>query len=241
MLKLLQCLGAVRVMRLIEKIFLLGYLLIVALFFVCGIGLIVLAGIETWQALNPFNPAPARDRFDVLLECIGLLTIAVASLELGQTVLEEEIQRSANISAPTRVRRFLSRFLIVVVVALSVEALIGVFKFVNGAPQYLPHAASVGLSAAAILATWGIFIRMNTEAEKLEPEAMREVKAEDDEIDGAAHGDPSTKYAPVHAEELPEGHKHEPDPHDQSKNHDTDQTRDCRQDCTDNPADQHKK
>ena len=198
-------------MHLIERIFLLGYLMIVALFFTCGMGLIVLAGIETWHALSPFNAEPANERFDVLLECIGLLTIAVASLELGQTVLEEEIQRSANISAPTRVRRFLSRFLIVVVVALSVEALIGVFKFVNGAPQFLPHAASVGLAAAAILATWGVFIRMNTEAEKLEPEAMREVKAEDDEIERDMEGDPKTKYAPVQKSELPPGHEHAPD------------------------------
>jgi len=207
-------------MHIISKIFLLGYLMIVALFFVCGIGLIVLAGLETWQALNPVINTPFRERFDVLLECIGLLTIAVASLELGQTVLEEEIQRSVNISAPTRVRRFLSRFLIVVVVALSVETLIGVFKFVNGKPEFLPHAASVGLAAAAILATWGLFIRMNTEAEKLEPEAMREVKAEDDEVEGETRGDPSTKYAPVHTNELPEGHEHEPDPADASKNKD---------------------
>lgn len=203
-------------MHLIERIFLLGYLMIVALFFVCGIGLIVLAGIETWHALNPFNTMPANDRFDVLLECVGLLTIAVASLELGQTVLEEEVQRSANISAPTRVRRFLSRFLIVVVVALSVEALIGVFKFVNGQPEFLPHAASVGLAAAAILATWGLFIRMNTEAEKLEPEAMREVKAEDDEIERDVQGDPKTKYAPVQQSELPPGHDHAPDGQDKT-------------------------
>ena len=211
-------------MQLIERIFLLGYLMIVALFFTCGMGLIVLAGIETWHALNPLVQTPAHDRFDVLLECVGLLTIAVASLELGQTVLEEEIQRSANISAPTRVRRFLSRFLIVVVVALSVEALIGVFKFVNGQPQFLPHAASVGIAAAAILATWGLFIRMNTDAEKLEPEAMREVKAEDDEIERDVEGDPKTKYAPVQQSELPPGHDHAPDvQHDkQDDKHDGD-------------------
>lgn len=204
-------------MHLIERIFLLGYLMIVALFYICGMGLIVLAGIETWHALFPFTPTPANERFNVLLECIGLLTIAVASLELGQTVLEEEIQRSANISAPTRVRRFLSRFLIVVVVALSVEALIGVFKFVNGKPEFLPHAASVGLAAAAILATWGLFIRMNTEAEKLEPEAMREVKAEDDEIERNVQSDPSTKYAPVHTNELPPGHEHASDVQDETQ------------------------
>ncbi|WP_314435085.1 hypothetical protein [Massilia timonae] len=192
-------------MHLISRIFLVGYLLIVALFFTCGIGLIVLSALEAWNALNPGIDAPVRARFEILLECIGLLTIAVASLELGQTVLEEEIQRSANISSPTRVRRFLSRFLIVVVVSLSVETLIGVFQFVHGKPEYLPHAASVGLAAAAILATWGLFVRMNTEAEKLEPEAMAEVKAEDDEVEGEDNSDkPETE--PVHANEIPPHH-----------------------------------
>lgn len=193
-------------MHLISRIFLVGYLLIVALFFTCGIGLIVLSGLEAWNALNPGIDAPVRARFEVLLECIGLLTIAVASLELGQTVLEEEIQRSANISSPTRVRRFLSRFLIVVVVSLSVETLIGVFQFVHGKPEFLPHAASVGLAAAAILATWGLFVRMNTEAEKLEPEAMAEVKAEDDEVEGEDSGDKQPKAEPVHANEIPPHH-----------------------------------
>ena len=161
-----------------------GYLMIVALFFVCGAGLIVLAGIETWSALQPGTELKVRERFELILECVGLLTIAVASLELGQTVLEEEVQRSVNISAPTRVRRFLSRFLIVVVVSLSIECLIGVFQFMHGRPEYLLHAAAIGVAAAAILATWGLFVRMNVEAEKLEPESMQEVQAEDKEVDG---------------------------------------------------------
>lgn len=170
-------------MKLVEKIFLLGYMLIVALFFVCGLGLIVLAGVETWDALNPGVALNVRQRFELILECVGLLTIAVASLELGQTVLEEEVQRSVNISSPTRVRRFLSRFLIVVVVSLSIECLIGVFQFMHSRPEYLLHSAAIGLAAAAILATWGLFIRMNVDAEKLEPQAMHDVQAEDKEID----------------------------------------------------------
>jgi hypothetical protein len=168
----------------ISKFFELGYILIVAMFFSCGIGLIVLAGVEIWSALNPASDTSARDRFDLILECIGMLTISVAALGLGQTVLEEEIQREANISSPTRVRRFLSRFLIVVVVSLSVECLIGVFQYVHGSPQYLPHAASIGLAAAALLATWGLFVRLNTSAEELEPHAMHDVQAEDKVIEG---------------------------------------------------------
>lgn len=170
-------------MKLIQNIFLVGYMLIVALFFVCGVGLIVLAAIETWSALQPGANLKVRERFELILECVGLLTIAVASLELGQTVLEEEVQRSVNISAPTRVRRFLSRFLIVVVVSLSIECLIGVFQFMHGRPEYLLHSAAIGVAAAAILATWGLFVRMNVDAEKLEPDSMHEVQAEDKELD----------------------------------------------------------
>jgi hypothetical protein len=181
-LQLWQFNQPVQDVKYIQNVFLVGYMLIVGLFFVCGVGLIVLAGIETWSALDPRVEFKMRDRFALILECIGLLTIAVASLELGQTVLEEEVQRSVNISSPTRVRRFLSRFLIVVVVSLSIECLIGVFQAMHSKPEYLLHSASVGLAAAAILATWGIFIRMNVSAEELEPHSMREVQAEDKEV-----------------------------------------------------------
>jgi hypothetical protein len=167
----------------IQKLFSFGYMLIVALFFVCGGALIVLATIEIWSAVNPASTESIQARFKLILEVVGLLTIAVAALELGQTVLEEEVQRSVNISAPTRVRRFLSRFLIVVVVSLSIECLIAVFQFLHGSPELLPHAASIGVAAAVLLATWGIFVRNNVEAEKLEPHAMREVQAEDKSVE----------------------------------------------------------
>lgn len=170
-------------MKVIQKLFALGYMLIVALFFVCAAALIVLAGTELWGAVQLDADLKVRARFDLILEAIGLLTIAVASMELGQTVLDEEVQRSASISAPTRVRRFLSRFLIVVVVSLAIECLIAVFQFAHGQPELLPHAASVGVAAAVMLAAWGAFVRMNVDAEKLEPQQMQAAKAEDDSVE----------------------------------------------------------
>ncbi|MGH8588189.1 MAG: hypothetical protein ACREXX_02275, partial [Gammaproteobacteria bacterium] len=68
--------------------------------------------------LGPGRDGVSQRAIQCDLESIGLLTIATASLELGQTVLEEEIQRKTHTSTPTRVRRFLSRFMIVVVVSL---------------------------------------------------------------------------------------------------------------------------
>jgi len=138
---------------------------------------------ELWNGINPMGDVVLRSRFNAVLEAIGLLTIAVAALELGQTVLEEEVLREVHVSVPTRVRRFLSRFMIVVVVALSVETLVAVFHLVHDDPALLPQGASVGIAAAALLAAWGLFIKLNKSAEELEPEAMEQIKQEDRELE----------------------------------------------------------
>lgn len=151
---------------------------IVLLFLACGAYLVGVAAANAWEGLWRAGTAyPAR--FDVVLRSIGYLTIAVAALELGQTVLEEEVLRSTQVSGPTRARRFVSRFLVVVVVALSVESLVAVFHYSIEAPEQLPNAAAIGVAAALLLLAWGAFVHLNRAAEELEPESMEEAKRED--------------------------------------------------------------
>ncbi|HVE79963.1 MAG TPA: hypothetical protein VNA89_13945 [Gemmatimonadaceae bacterium] len=173
-------------MQIVLKVFAVGYSVIAAVFFVCGLALLTFAGLELWRGVAPGGTLPLRDRFDAVLEAVGLLTISVAALGLGQTVVEEEVQREAHVSSPTRVRRFLSRFLIVVVVALAVETLVAVFRLTRDDPSRLPQAAAVGVAAAALLAAWGVFVRLNRSAEELEPEAMARAKSEDREVEGSS-------------------------------------------------------
>ena len=106
----------------------------------------------------------------------------MVALELGQTIIEEEVQRKVQASSPTRARRFVSRFLVVVVVALSIESLVAVFKLAHEDPSRLPQAAMVGIAAGVLLASWGVFVRLNRSAEELEPEAMEETKSEDRKV-----------------------------------------------------------
>lgn len=166
-------------MEIVRRMFALAYTAVAALFFLCALALMAFAALEFLRGAAWWAEQPLAGRFDAVLEAVGLLTIAVAALELGQTVLEEEVRREVQISAPTRVRRFLSRFLIVVVVALSVETLVTVFRLAREDPSLLPQAATIGFAAAALLAAWGGFVRLNRSAEELEPEAMEEAKSED--------------------------------------------------------------
>jgi hypothetical protein len=172
-------------LKLLLKLFPVGHLAISVLFIVAAFALVVFAGLEMWHATFPAGDQGVDPRLDRVLNSIALLTIAVAALELGQTIIEEEVQRESHMSAPSRVRRFLSRFLVVLVVALSIETLVAVFRFSRDDPSQLPYAAAVGFAAAALLAAWGIFVRLNQSAELLEPEALQAAKDEDSEVEKA--------------------------------------------------------
>jgi hypothetical protein len=169
-------------LQIIGKLFAVSYSIIIVLFVCCGLTLIFFAALELWHGLNPSAALPLQGRFNSVLQGIGLLTIAVVAFELGQTILEEEVQRKVQVSAPTRVRRFLSRFMVVVVVALAIECLVTVFELAHEDPSRLPHAAAIGIAAAVLLAAWGVFIKLNKSAEELEPEAMAEAKSEDRKV-----------------------------------------------------------
>jgi hypothetical protein len=161
-----------------------GHLVLGLVFALCAVALLVLAVVHLWQGLSPMAGIDLQGRVNEILDSIAILTIALAVLELGQTIIEEEVQRGTPMSAPTRVRRFLSRFMMVLVVALSIETLVAVFKFVREDPSKLPAAAAVGLAAAVLLAAWGLFVRLNQRVEKMEPEALEEVRREDEKVAG---------------------------------------------------------
>ena len=148
-----------------------------AFLFACAaLVLIVIAARTGWLAVAAgLDQAAAQ----TIIEAIGLLAAAVVALQIAQTIAEEEVMRDADISAPTRVRRFLSRFFVVVVVALIVEGLVATFKAIHEDPSQLRYAAAMVISVGVLLAGWGIFLRCNWYAEKLEPEAMEEAKRED--------------------------------------------------------------
>lgn len=172
-------------MKLLLKLFPLGHFVVSFLFVVSGFALIGFAGYELLEAITPSSDRGVPKRTDGVLNSIALLTIAVAALELAQTIFQEEVQREAHMSGPSRVRRFLSRFLVVLVVALSIETLVAVFRFSRDDPASLPYAAAIGFTAAALLAAWGVFIKLNVGAEQLEPEALAATKGEDKKLDDA--------------------------------------------------------
>lgn len=144
-------------------------------------GAIILIGFATraaWGALS----GDAGTAAQTIIEAIGLLAAAVVALQIAETIAEEEVIRAADISAPTRVRRFLSRFFVVIVVSLAIEGLVATFKAIHEDLTHLAYAAAVIAATAGLLLAWGGFVHLNRSAEELEPEAMADAKREDKKL-----------------------------------------------------------
>jgi hypothetical protein len=163
-------------MKVILRLFSTVHALMALLFACAALLLIVIAARIGWTVFAAgLDQAAAQG----IIEAVGLLAAAVVALQIAQTITEEEVIRDSHISGPTRVRRFLSRFLVVVVVALAIEGLVATFRALHEDPAQLPYAASILLAVGLLLAGWGVFARLNRYAEDLEPEAMEAAKRED--------------------------------------------------------------
>lgn len=159
------------------------HIFITALFVAASLLLIAIGVSAAFEAIqrDGLHAAAAQG----VIESLGLVAVAVAvvALQIARTIAEEEVIRQAHVSAPTRVRRFLSRFMVVIVVALAIEGLVATFKALHEDMSLLPHAASILIGVGVVLSGWGLFIRLNRYAEELEPEAMDKAKEEDRKLE----------------------------------------------------------
>lgn len=167
-------------MKIVLRFFAVVHALLALLFVAAAIILAVSAMHEGWLAMQE---GMGEEASGAIIEAIGLVAIAVVSLQIAQTIAEEEVIREAHVSGPTRVRRFLSRFLVVLVVALAIEALIATFKAIHEDMSQLFAASAAIAGVGVLLAGWGVFIRLNVPAERLEPEAMEQAKEEDHKLE----------------------------------------------------------
>lgn len=165
--------------KFILNVFAVAQAVLAALFGCAAVGLTVIAARVGWAGLaHGLDQAAGQE----VIEAVGLLAAAVVALQIAQTIAEEEVVRAVHVSAPTRVRRFLSRFLVVLVVALVIEGLVATLKALHENLAQLVYAALLVAAAGVLLASWGAFIWFNKAAEELEPEAMAEAKREDEKL-----------------------------------------------------------
>lgn len=96
---------------------------------------------------------------------IIFLTLALAIFDLGKTVLEEEVLMHKDIYRHSSTRRTITRFMAAILIAVSIESLLLMFKSVLGEGEHLAEAVWVMFAATTLLIGLGVYVYLGAQAE----------------------------------------------------------------------------
>jgi hypothetical protein len=101
----------------------------------------------------------------VVLDSVGLLVVAVAVFDVAKFLIEEQVLRSREVRTPEESRRTLTKFMTIIVIAVSLQALVLVLKAGETDVTTLVYPTLLLLAAAAIVIGLGYYQKLSTSAQ----------------------------------------------------------------------------
>jgi hypothetical protein len=96
-------------------------------------------------------------------QSVILVTLGLAIFDLGKTILEEEVLLHKDIHHTGSTRRTISRFMSAIVIAVSIESLLLMFKSLLGDATHLNSAVFMLIAAVALLVGLGAYLKLTNE------------------------------------------------------------------------------
>lgn len=127
---------------------------------VLAFGFVVYAGWSIYEALAARAPV-----LSAMLHAVGLVIIAMAVSDVGKFLLSEELAEDRDLETTGEVRRTLSKFITIIIVAASLEALVFLFEAGREDLSELVYPSGLLAVVAILVAVLGIYQRLAHAAE----------------------------------------------------------------------------
>jgi hypothetical protein len=126
---------------------------------------VLLIGVAIWRSATGFWSG--ENALETMLDGIGLIIIAVAVADVGKFMFEEEVIADRELRRPSEARGSLTKFMTIIIIALSLESLVLISKASRGAMADVVYPALLVLLAVVAMVGLGIFQKLsrNTTAE----------------------------------------------------------------------------
>jgi len=132
---------------------------------IIGIMLVLIAGLLLFYGGKDMVEV-IHDHIDEPIKIFGtviLVTLGLAIFDLGKTILEEEVLLHKDIHHEGSTRRTISRFMSAIVIAVSIESLLLMFKSLLGGVDHLNSAVFMLFAAVAMLVGLGVYLKLTDE------------------------------------------------------------------------------
>ena len=133
-------------------------------------GLFAVVGALLWAAFTEvaqvFEPGQTRDAIHLRpFGAIIYLTLGLAVFDLGKTILEEEVLMHKDIFRHSSTRRTITRFVAAILIAVSIESLLLMFKAALGHGENMLAAVWMMFTAIGLLVGLGLYVYLGAQAE----------------------------------------------------------------------------
>jgi hypothetical protein len=129
---------------------------------VIGLMLVIVAGLLLYHAgktmFNVFEEHISATT--QIFEVVILVTLGLAIFDLGKTIIEEEVLLHKDIHHEGSMRRTISRFMSAIVIAVSIESLLLMFKSLLGDASHLNSAVFMLIAAVSLLVGLGVYLKL---------------------------------------------------------------------------------
>lgn len=129
---------------------------------IIGIMLVLVSGLLLFYGGKNMY-AVIHDHLNAPIQIFGtviLITLGLAIFDLGKTILEEEVLLHKDIHHEGSTRRTISRFMSAIVIAVSIESLLLMFKSLLGGTDHLNSAVLMLFAAVAMLVGLGVYLKL---------------------------------------------------------------------------------
>jgi hypothetical protein len=90
-----------------------------------------------------------------MMNGVGLLIVSLAIVDVAKFVIEENVVREREMRSPAEARRSLTKFMTIIIIALSLEAVVGIFE-AGREKNFEAMVYPVTVMAAAVFALVGL-------------------------------------------------------------------------------------
>jgi hypothetical protein len=126
-----------------------------------SLAMIGAAGLDVWQAFDSGEPLKGS-----LLDGIGLVVVSLAVFDVAKYLMEEEVLRDRELRSASEARETLTKFIVVIVIALTLEALVFVLGAASKDLSLLVFPAMLFAVSSLMVVSLALYLRLSSNAEQ---------------------------------------------------------------------------
>jgi hypothetical protein len=126
-----------------------------------SLAMITAAGLDIWRTLGTGETLKHS-----LLDGIGLVVVALAVFDVAKYLMEEEVIRNRELSSMPEARQTLTKFIVIIVIAVTMEALVFILDAGSEDLSLLVYPATLLGVASVMVVSLGIYLRLSGNVEQ---------------------------------------------------------------------------